>query len=908
MASFSSTLSQMLSSITTTKINELSNQQASFEDQLSTILKGVNEEPDLRERIRLLLDGLKSLDWSTKSQVEASDLPSSRTDLSADISGVSPQNIRRFLDQSRCDPSIPTRLLEEWETQLKQRMNTQSLKYKYATLFGQLITEWTSTQAGAENGPSIPANAAGEVDLDDTKMQDSFEEVGRTEMHEQRQQFEKYVFNPLETDVAAIDRYLTKLFTSSKESEKAVKVVREKTKNFGEYLISGLIKFDDTALKWCIRALLTSDLLSDEKRVALNDLSRNKVVLTEVADVLNMRLATLDRWSWGPDGIPLEIRRQLNGRYRVFMDEDILQALFIQFIGTHWAVHFKTVFTKFFKSSAWTPSSKPIPKQDRRRREYFLDLDDGKSEVGIQDERSETYLADYFMTQLPSTVDEGERGYDSDESEDGIKTPVQVKQALLHILSAESILQKELNSDFTIVRSDFKWFGPSVPHSSIFAVLRFFDTSPAWIDFFKRFLEAPLQFVQDGPDAPIQIRKRGVPMCHTLSTVFGEVILFCMDYSVNQKANGALLYRLHDDSWIWGQEETCVAAWQTMTEFTKLVGLSFNEEKTGALRIVGDKAARKPLSKVLPTKGQIRWGFLYLDSATGRFLIDQAQVDLHIIELKRQLSACKSVFAYVQAWNSYVGRFLVTNFGQPANCFGQAHVDMMIETLERVQRELFADTKDDSMGGGVTQHLRKMIEDRFGVTGVPDGFFYFPVGLGGLDLCNPFISLFGLHGKIYKDPRQRIAQAFEKEQEWYNKCKEAFETGRVSRTYSRSAALGIERTDGFMSREEYARYRELTSYAFREAYKDLCGVPVEGAVERTPEVETALSKLLHDRDGRNCAIRASWLSMKPYHKWLVQLYAPEMISRFGSLSIVEKGLLPIGMVDTLRSGKVRWQG
>jgi hypothetical protein len=33
-----------------------------------------------------------------------------------------------------------------------------------------------------------------------------------------------------------------------------------------------------------------------------------------------------------------------------------------------------------------------------------------------------------------------------------------------------------------------------------------------------------------------------------------------------------------------------------------------------------------------------------------------------------------------------------------------------------------------------------------------------------------------------------------------------------------------------------------------------------------------------------------------------------MKERFGGLSVVDKGLLPIGMVNLFRSGKVKWQG
>jgi hypothetical protein len=51
-----------------------------------------------------------------------------------------------------------------------------------------------------------------------------------------------------------------------------------------------------------------------------------------------------------------------------------------------------------------------------------------------------------------------------------------------------------------------------------------------------------------------------------------------------------------------------------------------------------------------------------------------------------------------------------------------------------------------------------------------------------------------------------------------------------------------------------------------------------------------------------------WSNMNAYWKWTAQLYGPEMIERFGGLSVMEAGLLPIGMVGLFRDQKVKWQG
>lgn len=101
-------------------------------------------------------------------------------------------------------------------------------------------------------------------------------------------------------------------------------------------------------------------------------------------------------------------------------------------------------------------------------------------------------------------------------------------------------------------------------------------------------------------------------------------------------------------------------------------------------------------------------------------------VDKHIEELQLQLQDKKSIFSWIQAWNTYAGRFFIHNFGKPGNCFGREHVDSMLEWLERIQRRIFSDTS-------VVEYLKNTIRERFGVSDIPDGYLYFPTSLGGLE-------------------------------------------------------------------------------------------------------------------------------------------------------------------------------
>jgi hypothetical protein len=484
-------------------------------------------------------------------------------------------------------------------------------------------------------------------------------------------------------------------------------------------------------------------------------------------------------------------------------------------------------------------------------------------------------------------------------------------------------MKTRLGEEVCAVRSDFAWFGPSLPHSTMFAVLKFFNVSDQWVSFFRRALEAPMKFAEDGPDGPVRIRKRGTPISGPLSDMLGETVLFCLDFAFNMRTHGARLYRLHDDIWFWGTEKTCVAGWGIMTEFAQIMGLSFNEEKTGSVRIAKQNSKGKALPASLP-KGDVSWGFLRLDAVSGRFLIDEDKVDIHIEELRRQLAACKSIFDWIQAWNVYGARFFTNNFGRPANCFGRAHVDMMLETFARIQFKLFAST-----GGSVTSTLKQMLTDRFGVQDIPEGYLYLPTSMGGLDLKSPFVDLYLIRNSLSPNPDERMDRFFESEETSYRLSKSNFDRGIVPRAPGNSTDLKTAPGDGqFLSMEEYTRYREQTSTHLHTAYKALMQEPELEEVMETSDVlgvlDAAGSSLpeVHSKRGghrgrgtatsrgghRITRHSAGWATLTPYQRWIVQLYASDMIRRFGGLNVVERGLLPTGMVHMFRESRFKWQG
>lgn len=612
------------------------------------------------------------------------------------------------------------------------------------------------------------------------------------------------------------------------------------------------------------------------------------------------------------------------------MDEDILQAIFLQYIGITWSITMKRMLKQLISNNhVWKSCQRPLSVQDQDRRAYYLGEPQTVATQGIAWQKQERYRDDYFLAQLPNTTQAGARGGYDDEGEGdgdgdgGVKTPLQIRQQLLHQIGAELLIHRSLHGEVAVVQSDIQWFYTSLSHSTIYAVLRFFGMPESWISFFRIFLETPLRMVYEGQqESEVRIRKRGVPISHAISNFMAEVVLFVLDLAVNQRADGTLLYRLTDDMWIWGDPALCKDAWKAVRDSVNILGLTINEKKSGSISPENSGSSDE---NGLP-RGDVTWGFLKLEPGTGRWIIDQTQVDRHTKQLKRRLFASKSVFSFVQLWNSCVGRFFKRVFGEPANCFGRGHVDMVLDTHRHIQSQLFNNI--GAPGDSVTDYLKKIVSERFGVTDVPDGFFYLPEELGGLALCNPFIDYLCVRDRLIKSPEQQMEHYLELEKDAYWQAREWFEANggyTVSRKIQdrlrksqRSAKPLVTSTklddstesptsgkesdrEPFMTMTEFTQSRELTSINLKSKYNMLCTKPEPQLLESTPDVYAAVERLPNAQRSLFIADVDAGIT------WLIHLYAPDLLHRFGGLNIVEKGLLPLGVMQMLRSKKVTWQ-
>ena len=445
------------------------------------------------------------------------------------------------------------------------------------------------------------------------------------------------------------------------------------------------------------------------------------------------------------------------------MDEDVLQAILIHYIGIQCCVALKAALDTFILQDdtffKWHTESGPSH-DEKLRRTYYLSSG-ATATSNVKNERRWQYINTFFMSQLPESVETiGSSSYtDPTDGQENSKKP-NIKQRLLQTLATETTIHKTLKGEVALVQTDLEWFATGLSHTTIFAVMRFFGYTEDAISFFKKVLQAPLN-VQSSPDSPLtgspRVRRRGVPMAHAPEKLLGELVLFVMDVVVNQQ-DGMLLYRLHDDLWLCGEPLHCRRAWAAMNEYADILGLTFNRCKTGSVYITGDDSEKDAdVADSLP-EGAVKVGHLSLDPKSGIWKIDREEVDRHLKQLKKQLNGCKSVLEWVQTWNSCMGRFFSHTFSEPAHCFGLQPINSILETYQIIQKFLLDEaSKSLQNTHRAINYIKRMIKDHFRAD-MPNAFIHLPKHLGGLSLQNPFMPILTIQESITKKSPESIIQ------------------------------------------------------------------------------------------------------------------------------------------------------
>ncbi|KAJ3486652.1 hypothetical protein NLG97_g6571 [Lecanicillium saksenae] len=849
-------------------------------------------------------------------------------------------NIERMLSNAKYSSGFSPSAALSWRGELLAYLHQSQRRMEYTILFGKLTNEWANFRFG-ELSESISSAKHGDQESD-VSSDDEGISVGRKEMHAQRQVWESLVTNLRTTDKDNITEFLDDLFHSGPRYKKESTAVDELADLRTTLLANmrhsifhgsnGTIPINVTMVKAAIKAILSADQLGSEKRRAMIDLSSRENVLSEIADILkiDLKLAAIERWSWGDNPIKAEMRKAINGKYRVYMDIELLDSILIQCVGQWISVQ---VFNALQHAWVLPVTSVWKAKEDEKRtaaiKSHIPEFGTQTTYNSVRELRNDMYRRIFFSPRLPSHMDSnsGVGAYDDNASDDsneqiqanltdlkhGSPNVFNLKTDILRVCSAEMAVQKIVHGQFCLLQSDFEWFGPSLPHSTLVTIMEYFHFPKELVQFTKSFLDMRIQFQEDGTNGAVLTRKTGIPVSFQLTDGISELLLFVLDFAVNQKTGGSHLYRNHDDLWFWGQPSQCASAWETICEFTKVMGLQLNKEKTAYAHAVDEsnprfKAASKDALVKLPNN-EVKWGFLTFDEKEWKWKANKTAIKDHMDELRFQLKSRTSVMSHIQAYNAYIKNFLPNNFGQVIVGLGDDHPIMVLDALQYAQRYLYRRDSESDSSGNVASHVRKTIQERFGDDNkdtVPDCFLYMSVEHGGLGLANPapaFAQYIQLPKHDLKDDqkplppmkdalkvlntaisdnyrdegKQFVTRLNHKRQKLRMQSKQPDSDDSDAESDLAEFSQKIDGVPQFMSFSTYMGTAEQMSAAMRHFYATLLDQPLAD----------------------DCAVSNQ--------NWAARMFDGELEDMFGGY-IAEEEFLSLGLYRTLAEEKVRWSG
>jgi len=853
-------------------------------------------------------------------------------------------NLKYVLQNAKDDPSLSSQLVLIWIEKLKQEIKYALRKCEYSFLYGSLLTEWLESEerkAGKQQGPAPTPGQEGGADMTSPQQ----DEKAKLDKQKSLDILRKLMFtapSQEEFETEKFKKFLTEelfVFGEEYESKKIIEEIQKETKDFFnpvDYVISS------GDVKACISGLSSEELLSPEKKAALKELNENTEALEEVATLLTSRLRNLQRWQWPSTGGSdvVDLRRGLAGEYKAFLNEDIITALFLQYVGVQWASYFKRQFMTIYSNKTWIKEDCFPNSIEQQRRQFhqqaFLSLlpDSMYSQDSQHQEeyaRIESHIMQDYAAPMSAMMMEGQQqqqalfgsapavGFAGGAHPPMMnrsmkakrmapapppppKQDIDFKQQFLHILSTEIRLNQVVRPEkpLVVVQADLESFGPSVIHEAALISLEYLGVPPMWLEFMKKFLQPKVRLTEgDEPQSVL----RGVPTSHALSNLFGETLMFFLEFLINRKFKGMRLFRIKDEFWYWSPEaEIATRAWDTIQSYGKMVGLKINENRSGSVAVYaegkvpgGNENNEKIVCGPLPLpQRNIHWGYLQLHS-NGTFQIDRNAITKFLDEMKGLLERSDCTLEWINIFNKYLA-FFVRNFGKCAFVSGKQHLDQIVSALKMIYTGLFGSETGNPVGTLKAKFQRLQKAD------IVDVWVYWPLERGGLGLVNPFISIMALretfvdnndedHFKNLPLKDKQVWEEMKKEHErHYGGIEPPMIMGRASGPTPVMVNPGF-RPPKFPTWEEYLAKRETELSHWLDRYNAL--------LERPSPKDPKVSEKYWSLEGRTAD------EDRNYTMWLFSYYETQLILHFGSVKFINSKLLPMSMIANIQKSKVK---
>ena len=765
-------------------------------------------------------------------------------------------NFDALLSLSKANTSTSDNLLENFYQQLMKIISGGKRRSEYNYLFGLIMSQWLSGQRG---------------DFTPGAMKTTDESLATSE------ELQKIIFDRPSLDLDQWRNFLqTKLFAFFEDDPKLKTAFDEfklATEKYNKTLLTK--KVSSTDVRRAIDSHINDSALDTHRKQLLIKMRFDENAINEFASCLTLMISDLSDWKWPLEGVRGIFRRNLVGKYRCYYEEDFLTAIFLEHIGLQWSYHFKQqlkiLFAEIIKKSRKNCSSK-----------------------SIQYERLNMQEQEYWMAALPDEVDteSGAASYANIGKLD-------LKTKLFFVLNTEIQLHQVLhpNRSFTVVSADLEWFGPSISHEIVHIFLEFCGISQVWLDFFDRFLQQPIYYK---PGELIRQRQRGVPISHSLSHLFSELLLFGLDLYVYQNT-GIYNYRMHDDFWFFHSDSDKIEqAWTLMSEFLQMTGLKFNKGKCGSVQIQPSNVT-SDRNTILPRQ-DVKWGLLTLQSS-GRFVIDRQAIIPFLDEMRVRLGNASTILEWVEIYNQYIS-FFMRNCGECGNILGTYHVEQMIQTFQFLHRYVFAETNGNALTVLTTRIFQQfpacLTEE------ICEAWCYWPLIQGGLGLKNIYLTLNGFHQCLLTEKIPTFHQLPARDAEKYASLVEEY--NQMKKHQRKKSLKDYLHDDGtLISFDEYIQDRETYFSHWTHVYIDMLQTTHAKAPITTDNLEDWIEMV---QDGM------TKMSSNPYRRqsndtdsyieWLVSYYGKQIESTFHQLDFIDSENLPIGLIMLMKTTKIDW--
>jgi hypothetical protein len=777
------------------KLIETRRQRDRLQALYADIERRAAEAPDALARLRVLHTGLKELQFARKP-------------LHPDIAHLDALTLADHLG------TVPESLVAERTALLERELAQGRLRAEFTFAFGKILGEWTA--------PS-----------DSTVAVESDQRLGIDLLFE----------DPPPND--AVDGWIL-----LESLEPVLEATREWVQHAERHTLNNPITSEE------VRAAF-SHLVGDRQRPGSfrreATASRfNADLVHEYAGVLTILLNDLENWDW-----PGEMELQsvwLRVKYRPYLQEDLITALFLEVIGRRWQrvlesrLHWKSL--------------------SAGKRQWFHE-EPSSPLVRVQEERLERQARRFGAAMAQSAP--------------GDYRQVPLYEGLTQIEAELRLAQARGAHTVRLGQVDIADFYPTLPHQVILEICSAFGISERWLAFFRRFLSIPI--VGRGGI------RRGLPLEHTLADLFAEVVLWVLDVHLWKTVRLTSIRVVDDLIFVPESAEQGQRAWAAIASFCKATGLEINAAKSGSVGLDRDDP--------LP-----RWGLLQL-RPEGVWHVDESQLQRHEDILRTQLLAATSILDFVRIYNDGV-QYLVGRL-VPELLLDTDHPKRISQRMQRLHDHLFG------AAGGVVAEIRRRIGSLFddatlSPAGIPEALLYWPVTAGGLGLVHPLFLVATYITSDSPEPKVPVPTVRSVVEQFFRNYGSRL-TPEESATLPDTVALQAPRRQELRALIEaspndprlftQAGLDAATAQGWADFY-DECVVQIpESGPRPMPAMEALVEDLI--RRGSEVSGRVQ-LELTPYWRWIVYTYGPAVREALGTFRFLLTELVPMSVIVESRGG------